>query len=164
MFRQISGQKRWTALAPSATKYLCPYFVTGSAVVKPCVQDFEPELRDAWFSRLPRMETVLNPGDVIYNPPWGWHDVMSVGTNTTQASVAGRIVNFATSLKLSPVRTLGVVLNNLKSRILGTHKAYPKEDLPTVVEELVVDAWTKNCLASGHTNCFGLSTGSTATA
>ena len=156
MFRQISGQKRWTALAPSATKYLCPYFVPGSAVVKPCVQDFEPELRDAWFKRLPRMETILNPGDVIYNPPWGWHDVISVGANTTQASVAGRIVNFVTSFRESPVRSFGVLLNNIKSRLLGSHQPYPKEDFAVVVEDLVVDVWTKNCLASGQSNCFGL--------
>ena len=158
-FRQIAGRKQWTVIAPEYTKYLCPHFIRGSATVRPCIQSFDLELRKQWFERIPRMQTILEPGDIIYNAPWYWHDVQSVGADTTQASVAGRIRNPQTSFALGPVLSFGVLADKIISRFTGGPVDYPDSNdamLPIKLEDLLINSWTSNCLAQGHDNCYGL--------
>lgn len=158
LFRQISGRKKWSVIAPEYSKYLCPYFIRGSATVKPCVQDFDADLREQWFKRIPRMETILEPGDIIYNAPWFWHDVQAVGTDKQQASVAGRIANKFTSFGIAPALSFGVAIDKW-IRYVTEGFQYPDNPKQAVIEleNLLVRSWTNTCLKQGRTDCLHLS-------
>ncbi len=49
----------------------------------------DPGIKERWplFYRIPKFRAVLNPGDVLYNPPWWWHSVHNT---------AGPTIAFAT--------------------------------------------------------------------
>ena len=32
-----------------------------------------------WLSKVKRYTSILNPGDVLINPPWYWHGIMNLG-------------------------------------------------------------------------------------
>jgi hypothetical protein len=70
-FIQVVGRKRWEFLMPEYSPYLWP--------LKGGVVNFwngnENMARDS--EHLPREFVVLNPGDVLLNPPWQWHKIVS---------------------------------------------------------------------------------------
>jgi hypothetical protein len=37
------------------------------------------ETPSPWLSKLKRYTSVLNPGDVLVNPPWYWHGILNLG-------------------------------------------------------------------------------------
>ena len=71
IFRQIVGRKKWWFIPPSQTPYLKPSMnVRGiSAHTKTMVGKDGGEV-SPWMSKLERYTAVLNPGDVLINPPW----------------------------------------------------------------------------------------------
>lgn len=157
LFRQISGSKKWTLISPEYNPYLCPYFIRGSGTVKPCVQDFDAPLRDEWFERLPRMEVVLEPGDILFNAPWWWHDVRAVGTDKQQASVAGRIASRKASFQVAPFMTLGVAADYFVRSITESF-IYPDntQEAAAQLEGILIHSWTTTCVKQGRTDCFRL--------
>jgi hypothetical protein len=70
-FIQVVGKKRWEFLMPEYSPYLWP--------MKGGVVNFwngnENMARDS--EHLPREFVVLSPGDVLLNPPWQWHKIVS---------------------------------------------------------------------------------------
>jgi hypothetical protein len=42
-----------------------------------------------WMSKLERYSTVLNPGDVLINPPWFWHGIINLGEKNDKSLVIG---------------------------------------------------------------------------
>jgi hypothetical protein len=42
-----------------------------------------------WMSKLERYTTVLNPGDVLINPPWFWHGIINLGDRKDKKLVIG---------------------------------------------------------------------------
>jgi hypothetical protein len=70
-FIQVVGRKRWEFLMPKYSPYLWPLrgglvnFWNGN----------ENMARDS--AHLPREYVDLNPGDVLLNPPWQWHKIVS---------------------------------------------------------------------------------------
>ena len=78
-FLQIDGRKTWTLVDPAYTPHLFPVI---SRPFNHCLSVFgsyraAPE--DSPIRRLPRLEVTLEPGDVLYNPPWWWHEVVNHG-------------------------------------------------------------------------------------
>lgn len=80
-FRQIAGQKQWWFIPPSETCYLWPAInVNGfSAHTKTRIGKNEQFPQSPWFRKVTRYTTVLNPGDVLINPPWFWHGIKNLG-------------------------------------------------------------------------------------
>jgi hypothetical protein len=61
---------------------------------------------EEWIKHIPRITALLNPGDILINGPWWWHDVQSIGdVNAPQISIAGRIKNLKETLGNAPVLT-----------------------------------------------------------
>ena len=156
MFRQLSGNKRWMMIAPEHRDYLCPFMFRGYATVKSCVQNMPEEWRAKWFSRVPRMETILQPGDIVFTPPWHWHDAMSVRSNTRQASVAGRMHLHKQALANGPLEFFGMVSDHLLAKIMGVANRHPSSNYDTELEDFIVASWRDRCLAAGRTDCYGL--------
>ena len=75
---QISGSKRAILFSPAHFQnlYPFPYF-------HPCDRQSQVDLENPDFIRFPRaaevhpVEAILNPGDVLYIPPYWWHQIES---------------------------------------------------------------------------------------
>ena len=74
------GQKKWWFMPPSQTPYLKPSInVNGfSSHTMTNVGKGGGEM-SPWFNKLERYTVVLNPGDVLINPPWFWHGILNLG-------------------------------------------------------------------------------------
>ena len=69
LFVQVYGQADWTLVHPSQ-----------SALCKPVCESrptFRSELTAAEVARLPGWQASLQPGDILYLPPFYWHSVLS---------------------------------------------------------------------------------------
>jgi len=85
-FFMIEGQKKWTFVDPELTFMIYPGMVTG-ALAYASLLGFPNRADLSYYSLYkycPRFEVVLNPGDVLLNPPWWWHTI----DNLTPTSVA----------------------------------------------------------------------------
>ncbi|WP_179213293.1 cupin-like domain-containing protein [Ekhidna lutea] len=85
-----------------------------------------------YFNNIPVYKVTLEPGDLLYNPPWWWHDVrnlssLTVGCATrwveplkpgskliTNSSIlfTGQIIEFLKNPKKSPIYTISRAVNN----------------------------------------------------
>jgi len=80
-FLQIHGAKTWTLVDPALSPYLAP---VPSRPFNHCLSAFgsyrlHRDAPDCPLHRLPRSVVRLEPGDVLYNPPWWWHEVENHG-------------------------------------------------------------------------------------
>lgn len=88
MFCQIHGRKRWTLVAPDHAFWLYP------DVNPRCTHFFSPvpsEGSQEWplFDSVPRYVAELEPGDVLYNPSWWWHEVLNLDETIAAALRVG---------------------------------------------------------------------------
>ncbi len=85
-FVMVAGRKKWTFVDPELSWMIYPSMVTGALAYAAMVSF--PDRADLSLYRLynycPRFSVELNPGDVLFNPPWWWHCVH----NLTPTSVA----------------------------------------------------------------------------
>jgi hypothetical protein len=87
-FINIYGRKKWNfvhpkyAVAMSSTIMNKGFFV-GSFVKHRSSKRFIEE-HTPLYNRIPRLSIVLEPGDVLFNPPWWWHAV----DNQTESTIA----------------------------------------------------------------------------
>lgn len=149
LFFQISGKKRWTLVHPDYLWLMYPMLNRSFLYVASFVK------RDYDFSYLqkysplqnycPRYESVLEPGDVLLNPPWQWHAVdnlkertVGVATRWPAASEQKRSNNFFSLIQLfSPYvwnARFDVVMQRLNGKAFlnqGTTSStqFPKKDL-----------------------------------
>lgn len=85
-FFNIAGVKRWGFISPRYTPLInCQTSARGLFAV--CDDDFFSS--DA-FSKIPRYETYLQPGDFLFNPAWYWHAVQNKSDYTI--AVANRYI------------------------------------------------------------------------
>jgi hypothetical protein len=81
LYVQIHGQKKWVLIPPTFTPFMYP------AAVKGINWQSRIDFRNPDYAGCPlyrfvdRYETVLGPGDVLWNPPFVWHGV----TNLTES-------------------------------------------------------------------------------
>jgi len=81
LFVQVHGEKKWVLIAPEFTPHLYP------APTRGLNWQSRVDFRNPDWEACPlyrfvdRHETVLRPGDVLWNPPFVWHGVF----NTTQS-------------------------------------------------------------------------------
>jgi len=80
IFRQISGRKKWWFIPPSQTPYLKPSInVRGISAHTHTLVGKEDAQVSPWMNKLVRYVGILEPGDVLINPPWFWHGVLNLG-------------------------------------------------------------------------------------
>ncbi len=91
-FLQLAGRKRWTLVDPDWSAWLHPVngrpfqycnsaFGGYRAGERLGLGDRNPLLR------VPRLEVVLEPGDLLYNAPWWWHEVENLDDYTVACAV-----------------------------------------------------------------------------
>ena len=90
MFYQIDGTKKWWFVEPYDS-YLCyPLQIFGKAAgMMAVIWPGEGNQKDfPLFDYCPRLSVVLEPGDVMFVPPWWWHAIKN--TSETTVAVASR--------------------------------------------------------------------------
>lgn len=78
-FFNIYGRKRWNFVHPKysiamATTLMNKGFFVGSFVKHRSTTKFI-EQNTPLYNRIPRLSIELEPGDILFNPPWWWHAV-----------------------------------------------------------------------------------------
>jgi hypothetical protein len=86
-FFQVQGEKRWTFVHPEHMLMMYPVvssdvFYGGSMLPYPEPDAAVMELDFPLWQYCPRYETVLEPGDVLFNPAWWWHRIMNESSPT----------------------------------------------------------------------------------
>ena len=71
-FFNIYGHKRWLLIDPKYTPYLSSTPAHDFSFV---ISGEDAENPSELLQKIPRYEIVLEPGDVLFNPPWWWHAV-----------------------------------------------------------------------------------------
>ena len=89
-FYQVDGKKHWWFIDPYDSFLTYPVAILGRAAgFSFCLFPYEyNEKAFPLFQYCPMYSAVLEPGDVLFNPPWWWHAIKNV-TETTVA-VASR--------------------------------------------------------------------------
>ena len=78
LYVQVFGRKKWVLISPRYTPFMYP------ALSKGLNWQSRVDFRNPDYTTCPlyqyvdRYETVLEPGDVLWNPPFVWHGVLNV--------------------------------------------------------------------------------------
>ncbi len=134
LFVQIQGQKKWRlypvghspVFDPPANRSLYKY--TGFRADDPDYVRYPMAQHMDWY------ETVLEPGDVLYNPPYYWHHVSNP---TSSIGVGCRWNNMRTGLLASPTLFSLEMFNTQPNVIRGMLMAV--NDFNTILAEARVD-------------------------
>ncbi len=88
VFMNIYGRKEWFFVAPKYSFWMYAELqMNGSAADSPVDHNTSPaDQADKYplFQHVPVYRAVLEPGDVMINPPWWWHAI----NNKTDATIA----------------------------------------------------------------------------
>jgi hypothetical protein len=134
MFVQIQGQKKWrlypvehsAIFDPPANRSLYKY--TGYHPDRPDDGLYPMARHMDWY------ETVLEPGDVLYNPPYYWHHVSNP---VSSIGVGFRWNNMRSALRASPLLMTLEMFNTKPNLIRGMMMAV--NDFNTILAEGRVD-------------------------
>ncbi|MCB9755141.1 MAG: cupin-like domain-containing protein [Myxococcales bacterium] len=98
LFRQIAGRKRWYFIPPSQTPFLrAKVYANGYSATSRTIQPHEGDPGSPWFDRLLRYTAILEPGDLLINPPWWWHCVENL---PSEGLVVGVPTRFAAGRRI----------------------------------------------------------------
>ena len=152
-FSMLSGRKKWSFIEPSYSPLLAPYHASGAAVywlsesseqgegIATLLDRLDDRDRQAvleasttelhrkvatMYTKCPRLEVELEPGDVLSVPPWWWHKV----DNLTEQTVATATRWFDPTAKVAPNPDLEALL------MLRPAPAY-NSSLPAFMERLM---------------------------
>lgn len=78
-FLQVRGRKRWSFVHPHLSPYLMPLAARPFNHARSVYGTFHTAPADCPIHRLPRYTVTLEPGDLLYNAPWWWHEVLNEG-------------------------------------------------------------------------------------
>jgi len=90
-FCNIVGRKKWLLIAPEYSTFLCP-IPADPFIYADCYYNPEDKILGHKTANLPRLEVILEPGDVLFNAPWWWHSVENLDDLTVGCAV--RQLNF----------------------------------------------------------------------
>ena len=105
LFIQIHGRKQWWIYSNKNSPLLEP-IVDRSVFFRSQVSGENPEGN---FKKADGWTVILEPGDVLYNPPFFWHQTRSIDTNI---GVGFRWFSLASILKVSPAQFLMTLTAN----------------------------------------------------
>jgi hypothetical protein len=133
IFVQIVGQKKWRFYPVASTPIMDP--PANRSLYK--FTHFRPDVEDERFRMARHMdyyETVLEAGDVLYNPPYYWHHVSNP---VRSIGVGCRWNNMRTALRASPVLALLEMFNTNPNLVKGIFMAL--NDFNTILAEARLD-------------------------
>lgn len=109
-FFQVSGEKKWTFVDPRWTMFMFPALNRGAVYQSCAIKDPNTVLEQykPLWRVCPRYAAVLEPGDVLLNPPWWWHCI----ENLSESSVAVA-TRWADTKALNPITGIGSGGNRL---------------------------------------------------
>lgn len=134
VFVQLQGRKKWVLIDPAYSAAMHPLPPRPFQYAMSALGGFQTMRRlgkePGILANIPRYETILEPGDVLYNTPWWWHEVenldpLTLGCAIRHAPQPGRYgANWKnnllfTSLSNYPVRRGQMVAMVLAARALG---------------------------------------------
>jgi hypothetical protein len=105
LFRMIVGHKRWWFIPTSETAWLMPSMTANGFSMHSAVRmaPIGGNVTDPIVKRLVRYTALLEPGDLLINPPWFWHAIENVDDFTV--GVPSRYSGNG-ALKTDPIVTL----------------------------------------------------------
>ena len=132
MFIQTVGKKHWRFYPNEIVAVIDPDPVRNIYRNAPIRKNgnsfnaFEPNFEHPFhlYEKLDGFETILNPGDILYNPPYYWHTVKNIGDSI---GVGYRWLPLWSNLKKWPLNTL-MDLTSRKPNFFKTMK-YLKQDV-----------------------------------
>ena len=125
-FLNAVGRKRWTLTDPAHSALLAPVMRPPYQYVRSAFGGYRSH--GERLRCLPRFEVVLQPGDVLYNAPWWWHEVdnldpLTVGCSVRRVPALGRAsASWAnqplfTACSLYPWTRVAVAAHTLYARV-----------------------------------------------
>lgn len=81
-FVMVHGQKEWRFVDPRYSAWMYPFMPPSGLFAFSPVPAFGSSPRFPLYRRIPKLKTILKPGDVLLNPPWWWHAVQNVTPST----------------------------------------------------------------------------------
>lgn len=86
-FFNIYGRKKWTFVHPKYSMAMGTTLMNKGYFVGSFVKHRSPkgyiEAHTPLYNRIPKLSIVLEPGDILFNPPWWWHAI----DNKTPATI-----------------------------------------------------------------------------
>lgn len=84
LFFQIEGRKKWTLIDPNFTLMIYPVIPPEPSYGESLIDqyDLKPDPRARLFQYCPHQEVILEPGDVLFIPPYYWHSVRNLESRT----------------------------------------------------------------------------------
>ncbi len=89
-FLQVAGRKRWFLIDPKWTAYVHPVAGRPFQYCNSAFAGFQARARmgvDNPLARLPHSVVTLEPGDLLYNAPWWWHEIQNLDDFTVGCAV-----------------------------------------------------------------------------
>jgi lysine-specific demethylase 8 len=79
LFVQVAGEKKWTLFSPGDSALLYPEVANTAYVKSPVNLSGPDEAKHPLFRHARPITAHLHPGDVLYVPPFVWHEVENFG-------------------------------------------------------------------------------------
>ncbi|NET36795.1 MAG: hypothetical protein F6K19_33005 [Cyanothece sp. SIO1E1] len=119
MFLNITGKKEWHFIDPSYTPIMLPAMSKfGMFCASELTESLEGEFFDdltsryPFFKHIPIYKTVLEEGDMLFNPPWWWHRVKNLSPLTI--GCANRYVDDEKTFSNSNALFFGMLAESIK--------------------------------------------------
>lgn len=82
LFIQVKGRKHWVLFDPAYRTVIDPLLERSSLSFTTNLEVRSPnEANDSLSKHIDRYETTLEPGDILFNPAYMWHDVYNLDDN-----------------------------------------------------------------------------------
>jgi hypothetical protein len=126
-FYNVVGRKRWTLFSPKLSVALQPVLVRPFTFSLSALNSTHSRelLGDPLLplTRLPRYEVELEPGDLLYNAPWWWHEVRNLSPLTIACAVrhVPPIFGPSPTIRNHPVFTAWSVYPWVRTAVLARH-------------------------------------------
>jgi len=83
-FTMLDGKKTWYFVDPEHSWFMYPLAAMGRAAIF-CMPPYPDEYDEGRFPLmkwLPYYKVTIEPGDLLFNPPWWWHAVRNISDKT----------------------------------------------------------------------------------
>lgn len=123
---QVQGTKNWTFVHPRDSKFMRPTMKRG----KTAISGVDMSIIEETLPYLTRKFVTIQPGDMMYNPDFYWHQVKN-NPGFTMAVVA-RECNISASFAANPLFTTMIGLNHVRAAV-GGGDSYARKRLVSIL-------------------------------
>lgn len=143
-FCNIHGEKKWVLVAPWHSMWMYPQVGSNDLLLyvnSPLQSELHEEnaIHYPLYQYVPKYTVHLKPGDVLYVPPWWWHEVTNIGE-----TIAVPVRVFNSRSRFSPFDLLTFLMFMTKPK--AVLKMVPS--LKTVVRQRMSGTGSENLLFS----------------